>query len=73
MKTNVHVVLREGSWAVRKEGALRDSSHHETQTGAIDAARQTAQRERSEMFIHGRNGQIRERNTYGNDPYPPKG
>jgi uncharacterized protein YdaT len=73
MKTNVHVVHRDGNWAVRKEGAQRDSSHHETQAEAIETARQTAQREGSEMFIHGRNGQIRERNTYGNDPFPPKG
>jgi hypothetical protein len=24
-------------------------------------------------FIHNRQGQIRERDSYGNDPYPPKG
>ena len=28
---------------------------------------------RSEMIIHGRNGLIRARNSYGNDPHPPKG
>ena len=73
MKKNVHVVPRNGDWAVRREGAQRDSSHHDTQTAAIEAAKQTAQREGTEMLIHGRNGQIRERNTYGPDPYPPKG
>ena len=73
MKTNVHVVPRDGSWAVRKEGAQRDSSHHETQAEAINAAKQTAHREGTEMFIHGRNGQIRERNTYGHDPFPLEG
>jgi hypothetical protein len=26
----------------------------------------------SELLIHGQNGQIRERNSYGNDPHPPK-
>lgn len=26
-----------------------------------------------ELFIHGTNGRIRGRNSYGNDPYPPKG
>jgi hypothetical protein len=72
MKTNIHVVPRDGDWAV-KEGAQRDSSHHCTQAEAINAAKQTAQREGTEMFVHGRNGQIRERNTYGYDPFPPKG
>lgn len=73
MKQNVHVVPRDGDWAVRREGAQRDSSHHGTQSAAIAAARQTAQREGTELLIHGRNGQIRERDSHSNDPYPPKG
>lgn len=73
MKRNVHVVPRNGEWAVRKEGAERDSSHHSTQSAAIDAARHTAQREGTELLVHGRNGQIRERDSHGHDPYPPQG
>jgi len=73
MKTPIHVVPRDGDWAVLREGAQRDSSHHDTQADAIDAARQTAERERTELFIHGRNGQIRERDSHGHDPFPPKG
>jgi hypothetical protein len=26
-----------------------------------------------ELVIHGQDGRIRERNTHGNDPFPPKG
>jgi hypothetical protein len=73
MKRNVHVVPRNGEWAVRKEGAERDSSHHGTQSAAIDAARHTAQREGTELLVHGRDGQIRERDSHGHDPYPPQG
>ena len=73
MKRNVHVVPRNGDWAVLKEGAQRDSSHHNTQAAAIDAARHTAQREGTELLVHGRNGQIRERDSHSHDPYPPKG
>lgn len=72
-KTNIHIVQREDSWAVRREHAERDSSHHDTQAEAIEAGRQTAIRENVEVLIHGRNGKIRERNSYGNDPFPPKG
>lgn len=48
-----------------------------TQAEAVEIARRIAQSNRSELFVHraqpeGR-GQIRERNTYGDDPYPPKG
>ena len=54
-------------------GNARASSVHGTQREAIAAARDTAIRQGSEMLIHGENGRIRERNTYGNDPFPPKG
>jgi len=73
MKRNVHVVRRNGEWAVRKEGAERDSSPSRHASAAIDAARHTAQREGTELLVHGRNGQMRERDSHGHDPYPPKG
>jgi hypothetical protein len=46
---------------------------HETQREAIAHARGIAQNQGSELLIHGRNGQIRERDSYGNDPFPPEG
>ena len=73
MRKNQHVVPREGKWAVRGEGNARDTSLHQTQQEAIDAARQIAINQQSELLIHGRDGRIRERNSYGNDPFPPEG
>lgn len=70
---NQHVVQREDGWAVRGEGNSRDTSHHATQAEAAEAARDIARRQRSEALIHGRNGRIRERDSYGHDPHPPKG
>jgi hypothetical protein len=58
---------------VRGAGNTRDTSHHATQAEATAAAREIAQNQRSEMFIHRPNGQIRERNSYGSDPFPPEG
>ena len=49
------------------------TSHHRTQSEAERAARNIAINQRSEVLIHGENGRIRERNSYGNDPHPPKG
>lgn len=72
-KKNQHVVTHQDRWAVKGEGNQRATSVHNTQQEAIDAARQIAINQGSEMLIHGRNGQIRERNTYGKDPYPPEG
>ena len=68
-----HVVPREEGWAVRGEGNTRDTSLHRTQAEAERAAREIAINQKSEVLIHGEDGRIRERNSYGNDPYPPKG
>lgn len=73
MGTNQHVVPQDGQWAVRGAGNDRASSLHDTQQAAIDAAREIAINQRSELLVHGRRGQIRERNSYGNDPHPPRG
>ena len=70
---NQHVVPHDEGWAVKGAGNQRATSVHSTQSAAIQEAKGIAQNQQSEMLIHGRNGQIRERNTYGNDPYPPKG
>lgn len=70
---NVHVVPHPEGWAVKSEGAERAASVHDTQREAAAAAREIAQKRGSEALIHGRDGQIRERDSFGNDPFPPKG
>jgi hypothetical protein len=72
-KKNQHVVPHSNGWAVKGEGNTKASSVHQTQRAAESAARQSAVRTGSEVLIHGRDGRIRERNTYGQDPFPPKG
>ncbi|OGJ54651.1 hypothetical protein A3D11_01050 [Candidatus Peribacteria bacterium RIFCSPHIGHO2_02_FULL_49_16] len=64
LKESYHVVRQNGEWMVRrsKEGRIRT---YETQAEAVDAAKRTARRERTELFIHGRDGRIRERSSYG--------
>jgi uncharacterized protein YdaT len=71
---NQHVVPHEDGWAIKGEGNSRATSVHDTQQAAIDAAREIARNQGGELIIHGRNGQIRERDSVGsNDPYPPRG
>ncbi|MBL1639252.1 DUF2188 domain-containing protein, partial [Klebsiella pneumoniae] len=43
------------------------------QQEAIDAARSISRNQESELVIHRPNGQIRDRDSYGKDPFPPKG
>ncbi|WP_366937903.1 DUF2188 domain-containing protein [Sediminimonas sp.] len=69
----LHVVPSDGRWSVRRAGASRASKVYSTQKEAIDSARERARSEGGELYIHGRDGRIRERDTFGQDPYPPKG
>jgi len=73
MATNQHVVRRsDENWAVKGEGNKRASSLQPTQERAIRDATRIARRERSEVVIHGRDGKIRDKDSFGRDPYPPK-
>ena len=72
MKINQHVVKRDDGWAVVGEGNSRDTSVHQTQESAIERAREIARNYRSEVVIHGMDGKIRDKDSYGNDPCPPK-
>jgi hypothetical protein len=73
MSKNQHVVPVGSRWGVRGEGNSKLTSLHDTQIEAIERAREISRNQQSELFIHGRNGRIRERDSYGNDPFPPKG
>lgn len=67
-----HVVPRDGGWAVVKPGADRASSLHDTQKEAIEQARRTAEQTHGEVVIHGRDGRIRDKDSFGHDPCPPR-
>jgi hypothetical protein len=71
-KKNVHVVPSGNGWAVKQEGRPSALSNHRTQGAAESAARPVAQRNKSELVIHRPNGQIRDSDSYGGDPNPPK-
>ncbi len=71
-KDNFNVVPHEDGWAVRREASKRVSSLHPTQGDAIDRARDQAIREEGEVVIHRPDGRIRDKDSYGPDPHPPK-
>jgi hypothetical protein len=63
---------RTEGYKVRTEGAGRAASVHETQRSAIDAARELAETRRSELIVQDQHGRIRQKDSFGNDPNPPK-
>ncbi len=71
-KKSNHVVPSSAGWAVKKSGAERASRVFETKDKAVDYGRELSKTEKTELFIHKSNGMIQDRNSYGNDPNPPK-
>ena len=63
----------DGKWESKREGAGRASKVTDTQAEAWKHSKQRATDTKGEALLKGRDGKIRERNTYGKDPYPPKG
>ena len=63
----------DGKWESKAEGAKRASKVTDTQAEAWEYSKDMARKTGGEAYLKGRNGKIRERNTYGKDPYPPKG
>ena len=72
MSKNQWVVPHDRGWAVRGEGNSRNTAIFTTQAAAVARAKEIAIRQRSEMIVQGRDGKIRSRDSYGNDPFPPR-
>jgi uncharacterized protein (TIGR02271 family) len=66
-KTAVHIELRDGTWSVVREGNMRATSTHATQSEAAESGRALARRDSTEFFLHGQDGQIREHRDYRED------
>ena len=72
-KRDIHVTPhRDGGWQTKKEGARRAGTRQPTQGAAIEHARKQARRERVETVIHRPDGSIRDSDSYGPDPMPPR-
>jgi len=69
MAKGQHVVPNNGHWSVKRAGASRASSTHDTQAAAIQAATKIARNQGTDVYVHGRDGRIRERK----DPAAAKG
>lgn len=69
---NQHVVPHGKNWGIKGEGNQNYTKITNTQKEAIDIARDIAINQKSELVIHGRNGKIRDKDSFGNDPCPPK-
>ena len=66
----IHVVPNpKGGWDVKRGGAKRAGSSHDTKREAIDSARELSRRHGAELSIHNKNGRIAANAGRGNVPY----
>lgn len=72
-KKTQHVVKNlDGGWAVKKGGSTKATKVYQTQAEAIRRGREIAQNQKAEFYVHGRDGRIQQKDSYGKDPFPPK-
>lgn len=75
MSRDTHRVLPNGNgdWKVQRDGNSRPSHVTSTQQEAIQIAREISRNQGTELQVHGRAGRIRQSDSHGHDPFPPKG
>lgn len=73
MAKQVHITKKENGWSVKTAGSEKAVKITPTQKEAIAVGKTIAQNQKSELIIHGTDGKIREKNSYGNDPKSIKG
>jgi hypothetical protein len=65
---DVETFHQDGAWHNRIEGEKGTTGPYKTKAEAVDAGREQARRAQREHIIKNENGQIAEKNSYGNDP-----
>ncbi len=61
----IHVIpAGRSGWVVELEGEDGATSYHSGEQGAIAAGIEKAKQAHAELYIHGRDGQIRERQSF---------
>ncbi|QER67560.1 DUF2188 domain-containing protein [Paucilactobacillus nenjiangensis] len=71
-KKNQWVVPHGDKWAVQGEGNSKATKLFDNKTDALNFGRETAKNQHSELIAQKKNGKINYKNSYGNDPNPPK-
>lgn len=60
-------------WKVSQHGRLLPLATYTTKAQAEVYGRQLARQQRVEFIVKGLDGRIQSRDSYGNDPFPPRG
>lgn len=72
MGKNQHVTPKGNQWQVKGAGNARATKIFSTQREAESFAKNIAKNQHAELIVHNRQGKIRSKDSFGNDPCPPK-
>ena len=69
---NIWITPHRGGWAVKREGAKRSSNVTKTKQEAENIGRDLGRKDGVEVITQRKDGTIQSKDSYGNDPFPPK-
>ena len=69
---NQYVVPTKDGWGVKGQGNSKLTAKTDTKADALKIGKEIAKNQQSELTILGKDGKIRNKNSYGNAPFPPK-
>lgn len=74
MARDTHRVMphKDGGWQVKRDGDDRASHRSGNKAEAEKIGRSISQHQKTELQIHGKNGEIQRSDSHRNDPFPPK-
>jgi len=62
----------EGGWSVKKSGSEKAIKVFDTREEAIEFAKEKSKQERNDLVIHSKDGRIQSKDSFGNEPNPPR-
>lgn len=69
---NQWVSPRDGKWAVHGEGNSKDTKIFDKKSDAVEYGKNISKNQQSEFIVQKKNGQIQSKDSFGNDPIPPR-
>lgn len=72
-KKMYHLAPNEGKWVVKKALEVKASKIFDNKVAAKIYAVKLARNDKTELVIHGKDGRVQDRRSYGDCPSPTKG
>lgn len=69
----VFVSPKGSQWKVQSIGTRKAAGLFDKKSEAMKKATQVAKNQKAELIVQKQDGKIQLKNSFGNDPFPPKG